>query len=308
MVDTKRLSVKELLKQIIEQPSVDDNIKDKLSKICFRLKYNDPVLKAELTPPYLATLNEYQESVYFAYLSLSGKKEDLRYLTNEEKDALSLKFRIEEGSDIIDVMAENSDKLITLIGDKMDGTQILISIIVLLGYLSLDKIKDIVGEINSSKKDQLNIDREIKLYETIENISEKITDSTFMKKRTEAIQKPLVAYENNELVTDEFKIKSSEISIHKPKKIKEETTIEGEFLVDGMTGMSSNKRTFYLLSDSEKYSVQLKQNELDILKTEQLLKALGKNITARLIIEKIDGVITNKIIENVEIIESVYKV
>lgn len=76
-------------------------------------------------------------------------------------------------------------------------------------------------------------------------------------------------------------------------------------MVDGMTGMSSNKRTFYLLSDSDKYSVQLKQNELDILKTEQLLKALGKNITAKLIIEKIDGVITNKIIENVEIIESV---
>lgn len=304
MIDNKRLSVKELLEQIIKESSIDENIKDQLSKISFRLKYNDPVLKAELTPPYLATLNEYQESVYFAYLSLSGKKEDLRYLTNEEKDALSLKFKIEEGSDIIDVMAENSDKLITLIGDKMDGTQILVSIIVLLGYLSLDKIKDIVGEINSSKKDQLNIDREIKLYETIENISEKINDSTFMKKRTEAIQKPLVAYANNELVTDEFKIKSSEISIHKPKKIKEETTIEGEFLVDGMTGMSSNKRTFYLLSDSDKYSVQLKQNELDILKTEQLLKALGKNITAKLIIEKIDGVITNKIIENVVIIES----
>lgn len=305
MIDNKRLSVKELLEQIIKESSIDEDIKEQLSKISFRLKYNDPVLKAELTPPYLATLNEYQESVYFAYLSLSGKKEDLRYLTNEEKDALSLKFKIEEGSDIIDVMAENSDKLITLIGDKMDGTQILISIIVLLGYLSLDKIKDIVGEINSSKKDQLNIDREIKLYETIENISEKINDSTFMKKRTEAIQKPLVAYANNELVTDEFKITSSEISIHKPKKIKEETTIEGEFLVDGMTGMSSNKRTFYLLSDSDKYSVQLKQNELDILKTEQLLKALGKNITAKLIIEKIDGLITNKIIENVEIIESV---
>lgn len=229
MIDNKRLSVKELLEQIIKESSIDEDIKDQLSKISFRLKYNDPVLKAELTPPYLATLNEYQESVYFAYLSLSGKKEDLRYLTNEEKDALSLKFKIEEGSDIIDVMAENSDKLITLIGDKMDGTQILISIIVLLGYLSLDKIKDIVGEINSSKKDQLNIDREIKLYETIENISEKINDSTFMKKRTEAIQKPLVAYANNELVTDEFKITSSEISIHKPKKIKEETTIEGEF-------------------------------------------------------------------------------
>ena len=172
MIDNKRLSVKELLEQIIKESSIDEDIKDQLSKISFRLKYNDPVLKAELTPPYLATLNEYQESVYFAYLSLSGKKEDLRYLTNEEKDALSLKFKIEEGSDIIDVMAENSDKLITLIGDKMDGTQI-------------------------------------------------------------------------------------------------------------------------------------KQNELDILKTEQLLKALGKNITAKLIIEKIDGVITNKIIENVEIIESV---
>jgi len=108
----------------------------------------------------------------------------------------------------------------------MDGTQILISIIVLLGYLSLDKIKDIISEINSSKKDQLNIDREKKLYETIENISEKITDSTFMQKRTEAIQKPLVAYENNELETAEFKIKSSEVAIQKPKKVKEETTIE----------------------------------------------------------------------------------
>lgn len=305
MTDDNRLSVKQLLEQIIDNENIDEIYKENISKISFRLTYNDPVLKAELTPPYLATLNEYQESVYFAYLSLSGKKEDLRYLTNEEKDALSLKFRIEEGSDIIDVMSENSDKLIALIGDKMDGTQILISIVVLLGYLSLDKIKDIISEINSSKKDQSNIEREKKLYETIENISEKITDSSFMKKRTEAIHKPLVAYPNNELVTDEFHLKSSEVTIHKPKKIKEEITIEGEFLVDGMTGMSSSKRTFYLLTDSEKYSVQLKQNELDILKTGQLLQALGKVITAKLIMEKIDGVITNKIIENVEIIESV---
>ena len=82
-----------------------------------------------------------------------------------------------------------------------------------------------VYELLQRKKVQLNIDRDIKLYETIENISEKINDSTFMKKRTEAIQKPLVAYANNELVTDEFKIRSSEISIHKPKKIKEETAL-----------------------------------------------------------------------------------
>ena len=178
MTQEKILSVKNLLEQIINDGSnIDNNFTEKLEKISFRLKYNDPILKAELTPPYLATLNEYQESVYFAYLALSGKKEDLRYLTNEEKDALSLKFKIEEGSDIIDVMSENSDKLITLIGGKMDGTQILIFIIVLLGYLSLDKIKDIISEINSSKKDNLNIEREKKLYETIEKISEKISNN-----------------------------------------------------------------------------------------------------------------------------------
>lgn len=294
-------SVKSLLESVL---SIDDDkeLVDQLKQVSFRLKYNDPVLKGELTPPYLATLNDYQESIYFGYLALNGKKEDLRYLTNEEKDALSLKFKIEEGSDIIDIMSENSDKLIDLIGDKMDGTQILISIVVLLGYLSLDKVKDIIAEINNAKKDQLYIDREKKLYDTIENIANKIVDSSFMEKRKEAIEKPLLAYEGNELVTDEFKIKSSDVKTVEHKKIKEEIIIEGEFLVDGMTGMSGDKRTFYLISGNEKYSVQLRRAELDILKTEQLLKALGSFVEAKLIIKKVDGIITKKIIENVEII------
>lgn len=299
----KTTSVKSLLEAILLIDN-DKEIIEQVKQVSFKLKYNDPVLKGELTPPYLATLNDYQESIYFAYLALNGKKEDLRYLTNEEKDALSLKFKIEEGSDIIDIMSENSDKLISLIGDKMDGTQILISVIVLLGYLSLDKVKDIIAEINSAKKDQSNIDREKKLYDTIENVTDKIVDSSFMDKRTEAIKKPLMAYEDNELVTDEFNIKSSEIKETEPKRLKEAITIEGEFLVDGMTGMSSSKRTFYLISEGEKYSVQLKQNELDILKTGQLLDALGKIIKAKLIIEKINGVITKKTIESVEIIDT----
>lgn len=296
-------SVKGLLESVLNIED-DKELLERLKQVSFRLKYNDPVLKGELTPPYLATLNDYQESIYFAYLALNGKKEDLRYLTNEEKDALSLKFKIEEGSDIIDIMSENSDKLIDLIGDKMDGTQILISIVVLLGYLSLDKVKDIITEINNAKKDQLSIDRETKLYDTIENIADKIVDSTFMEKREEAIEKPLLAYEGNELVTDEFKIKSSELKTEKHKKVKEEMIIEGEFLVDGMTGMSGDKRTFYLMSGNEKYSVQLRRSELDILNTEQLLRALGKFIKAKLIIKKVNGVITKKIIENVEIISN----
>jgi len=296
-------SVKGLLESVLNIED-DKELLERLKQVSFRLKYNDPVLKGELTPPYLATLNDYQESIYFAYLALNGKKEDLRYLTNEEKDALSLKFKIEEGSDIIDIMSENSDKLIDLIGDKMDGTQILISIVVLLGYLSLDKVKDIIAEINNAKKDQLSIDRETKLYDTIENIADKIVDSTFMEKREEAIEKPLLAYEGNELVTDEFKIKSSELKTEKHKKVKEEMIIEGEFLVDGMTGMSGDKRTFYLMNGNEKYSVQLRRSELDILNTEQLLRALGKFIKAKLIIKKVNGVITKKIIENVEIISN----
>ncbi len=296
-------SVKSLLESVLNIED-DKELLERLKQVSFRLKYNDPVLKGELTPPYLATLNDYQESIYFAYLALNGKKEDLRYLTSEEKDALSLKFKIEEGSDIIDIMSENSDKLIDLIGDKMDGTQILISIVVLLGYLSLDKVKDIISEINNAKKDRLSIDRETKLYDTIENIADKLVDSSFMAKREEAIEKPLLAYEGNELVTDEFKIKSSELKTEKHKKVKEEMIIEGEFLVDGMTGMSGDKRTFYLMNGNEKYSVQLRRSELDILKTEQLLRALGKFIKAKLIIKKVDGVITKKIIENVEIISN----
>jgi hypothetical protein len=280
-----------------------DNPIEIIKNISFRLTYKDPVLTGELTTPYIEMLNQYQESVYYAYLSVIGKKEDLRSLTNEEKEALSLKFKIEPGSDIIDIAAEHAEKIINIIGEKMNGLQLLIAILALLGYLSIDQIGEIIEKSEQKEVDKANIERETKLYDTFQEISEKLIGSSYMHKRQEAIEKPLAAYDNNKLMTEEMTIKSSDVD--KPSSVKSKTSIviEGEFFVDGMTGYKSDRRTFYLLTSEEKHSVQLGRNDLDILKTNKLMNALGKTITAKLTIHKTNGNITKKVIEDVSIIE-----
>ena len=47
-------------------------------------------------------------------------------------------------------------------------------LIILLVYLLLDRIRQILFKINSNKKDKLNIEREEKLYEKIEQVLEKL--------------------------------------------------------------------------------------------------------------------------------------
>ena len=47
-------------------------------------------------------------------------------------------------------------------------------LIILLVYLLLDKIRQILFKINLNKKDKLNIEREEKLYEKIEQVLEKL--------------------------------------------------------------------------------------------------------------------------------------
>jgi hypothetical protein len=92
-----------------------ENIEDLIKAVSFELHYKDSKLKAELTQPYIETLEEFQKSVYYAYLAIQGKKENLIYLSEEEKNALRIKYKIKDGSDIINTLLEFPDKFLEII-------------------------------------------------------------------------------------------------------------------------------------------------------------------------------------------------
>ena len=78
MGNNKINSIQELLKIYLESDISPENL---VKQISFKLVYKDPVLKGELTTPYIEMLTEYQESVYYAFLAITGRTENLNYLT-----------------------------------------------------------------------------------------------------------------------------------------------------------------------------------------------------------------------------------
>ena len=295
------------------------NYKEIIANLNLELKYNDPILKGELTTPYIDMLSQYQESVYLAYLAINGKKEDLRFLTTDEYNALNLKFKIEEGSDIIKTAVENASSLENLISgmaDKMTGEQIVISILIIFGYLTIDKLGDKLlkykENIDNKKidieakklehdKDMANIQREEKLYNAFTLVTEKLDNNIFEKKRKEAMYKPLIAYPNNELKTVELEVTSEEAK--KEMEFTEIETIikEGIFIVDGIKGASGDSKIFWLKgSESKDISIQLTRSDTDIMKAELLYSNMGKKVKAKIIIEKKDNKIIKKKLDTVE--------
>jgi len=155
-------SVSELIDFYLTNEIEDEKeLKEKILQLIeFEIKYEDEKLKAEITPPYTFMLQSYQESIYLAYLAVNGKREDLRLLKQEEKDALNVKFKIEPGSNIFLQAFENPDLLKGLI-DKMDGTQSVIFISIVFGYLT---IKEIMKYLQN--KDDNKTEIEIKKIES----------------------------------------------------------------------------------------------------------------------------------------------
>ena len=144
-------SIEELLKTYLEN---DISAEEIVKNINFKILYEDPILKGELTTPYIEMLSEYQESVFYAYLAITGREENLVFLTDEEKAALSLKFKIDDGSDIIQTAFEKVDIFNNLLKEgvqKMNGTQVVLVALIIAGYLSVDKLADTFEKIETKK-------------------------------------------------------------------------------------------------------------------------------------------------------------
>lgn len=306
MEESKIESVQDLLIQYLEKEVSHEEL---IKQISFELKYNDPLLKGELTTPYIEMLSGYQESAYLAYLLITGRSENLVFLTDKEKEALSLKFKIEEGSNIIESALENADNFQDLIEvgvNKMDGAQILILVAIIAGYLSLKKIADLIESIKTKKIEVdvslANVEREKQLYNTFENMQKNLLNSKFDQLKQDSIHKPLYAYENNCLITKEETTTSEQALEMKINPIIATETIEEVVMVDGVKGASENgsHTTFWLIDkNSREFSIQLKSNDLDIARKGLLFKNMGKHIYIELEITRKDGVIKSKKINEI---------
>jgi hypothetical protein len=301
MENNKINSIQELLKVYLEN---DISPEDLVKQISFKLVYKDPVLKGELTTPYIEMLIAYQESVYYAFLAITGRVENLNYLTDKEKEALSLKFKIDEGSDIIETAFEKIDNFTDLLKEgihKMNGTQVVLVALIVAGYLSVDKIADIFEKIETKKIEVqvplANVEREKELYKTFENMQTSLLNNKFDRQKQEALHKPLYEYPNNKLETKEETITSEQAVKMKMKPKFTTEYIKGIYTVDGVKGASENREvtTFWLINNSGKeFSIQLKNSELDILRKELLYKNIGAVIYLDLEIKRKDGIINSK--------------
>ena len=298
-------SISELINYYLEHKISDDNeLKEKMLELIeFEIKYDDEKLKAEITPPYTFMLQSYQESIYLAYLAINGKREDLRFLKQEEKEALNVKFKIKPGSNIFLQAFENPDLVKGLI-DKMDGTQSVIFIGIVFGYLGIKELIKYLQNKNDNQKEieikKIDSEREEKLYETFKSIVETLPEKrNFEEKKEEALLTPVLTYENNKLETKEFSIdhKQAEerIKFKKNKLTEKETIIkEGCYYVDGLKGASEDITIYYLKNDDEEIKINIENNKYKSI----LLKNIGKIIFAKIEIIKEKNIIKKeKILE-----------
>jgi len=298
-------SVSDLIDFYLKNKNDDEKIKEEILELIeFEIKYNDEKLKAEITPPYTFMLQLYQESIYLAYLAINGKREDLRLLKTEEKNALNVKFKLQPGSNIFFQAFENPDLLKGLI-EKMDGTQSIIFIAIVFGYLTIKEISKYLQNKDDNKTEieikKVETEREKKLYETFENIIEILPEKrNFEEKKEEALLTPVITYKNNKLETKEFVIdneKAEEIIKSKKIKLTEKETIikEGCFYVDGIKGASNeNIVTYYLKNDDEEIKIEIENKNYRAI----LFRNIGKIIFAKIeIVKENDNIKEKKLVE-----------
>jgi len=304
-------TISEMIDFYLTNPIEDENkLKEELIKsIEFQFKYNDKKLKAELTPPYTFMLQSYQESIYLAYLAINGKREDLRVLKQEEKEALNVKFKLKKGSNIFLQAFENPDLLKGMV-DKMDAKQTLIFIGIVFGYLGYDKLLKYLKDKNDNQTDiektKIQSEREKKLYETFENITKILPENAnFETKREEALLTPVITYEDNELETNEIKINHQQAQeILKSKKTslpeKETIIIEGVYIIDGIKGLTKDKTNYFLTNNQDEITIILDKSDKNMHLRSKLLQNLNNKVKIKLIIKKENGIIKEKTLESVE--------
>jgi hypothetical protein len=299
-------SIEELIKFYLTNEIEDEEkFREKILELIeFEIKYNDEKLKAEITPPYTFMLQSYQESIYLGYLAISGKREDLRFLKQEEREALNVKFKLKPGSNRFTQAFENPD-LLKGIFEKMSGEQIIIFISIIFGYLTITEISKYFKNKNDNEKEiktkEIEAEREKKLYETFQNITETLPDKrNFEEKKEEALLTPLIAYKNNELQTQEVTIdyeQVQEIIKSKKQQLNEKETIikEGYFYVDGIKNATNeNVVTYYLKNDDEEIKIDVENKKHRAF----LFQNIGKIIFA-----KIEIIKENKIVKDKKILD-----
>ncbi|MEO2154450.1 MAG: hypothetical protein ABGW69_01445 [Nanoarchaeota archaeon] len=187
----------------------------------------------------------------------------------------------------------------------MDGTQSVIFIGIVFGYLTIKEIIKYLQNKNDNKTEteikEIEAEREKKLYETFESIIETLPEKrVFEEKKEEALITPVLAYENNKLKTKEIIIdhkKAKEITKSKKMKLNEKETIikEGCFFVDGIKGASNEDIvTYYLKNDDEEIKIDISNKDFRAI----LFKNIRKIIFAKIeIVKENDKIIERKILE-----------
>jgi uncharacterized protein YjbI with pentapeptide repeats len=275
----------------VETISVDTKPEKILSivrSIAFKLDYQDTDLSGEITMPYIDMMKGYQNNVYLTYLSFAGRREELTYLTKREKNALELKFKLDENNSVyvtpykIDYIVQNMIEC--AIGPK----EILLSVCAIVGYLPTKQIKKCIKEKLEDKDDTVN--------DTFVRVSRRLKNSEAKDKKLEVILSPVADNDSITLKTAEDIFTNKSLSAKTTSKRIEEIEIEDEFLVDGVKGLSSSKPIFYLVNDEDTYSIKVGLEQSKI--KEVLLKSLRKTVSATISIEKVnDEVVRQSIIE-----------
>jgi uncharacterized protein YjbI with pentapeptide repeats len=277
----------------LDELTSKEEVSAMLKNISYVVEYNNSNLNGKFTEPFLQMARAYQEATYLSYLGFIGKQEEILRLNKSEREAFRLEFDIQANRIIISI----SENIAMFIDDMYDtyesdrAINTIFSVFMISGYMSIKEVHDYISEMEESHLKDI-FSAQLQRYKLSRAKNEKLKALL----SPVSIDSEIVLKAGNRRFTAKDYINLKNHSVRK-----EQIKIEGEFLIDGASGLSTSQPTFYLLNDGVSYEIMLNNSPEDKLKAAELLKRLQKSVFTSIVIEKVDGEIQHQKIGDIEI-------
>lgn len=142
-----------------------------------------------ITVEEMAELQEFQRSLYRAYMQAVHGNENISKLTDEERSRLLISFQVSEGCSLIQIDAgEWLEKFIAEVGPKMTGEHLVkIALIIAITYFGVSAIRAFVNKKSRDKELEMNLEKDRQAHDQERFLREK--DIEVMKIVAEATGK-----------------------------------------------------------------------------------------------------------------------
>jgi uncharacterized protein YjbI with pentapeptide repeats len=277
----------------MDELTTKEQLINEIKRMEFSFQYENSKLRSKFTEPFMNMAKLYQESTYLSYLAYAGKQEELMRLSSSEKEAFRLEFSVVDESIVVNLTDSVEffiDESYETYGDD-SAAYVMMALFMISGYMSIKQFRDAVDVMEESKAKDILI-----------NLLTRFKLSRSKEEKLKAILSPIASQSDLIVHLGSKRFSKKEfINLKNHSSKKEELRIEGEFLVDGASALSSTTPIFYLLSDGAEYKIELSSSNEDKRKASNLIKRLQKSIFTTVTIERVDGEVVSQRIGEIEV-------